>query len=232
MNTKILNIANFFTFLNLLCGLISSTLFFEKNFYMGAFFVLLSCLFDFLDGFFARRLNIKTEFGKNADSLCDMVSFGVSPAILLYSMTKNYLISSNSYTNELEINIISSLTFIYCISCLIRLSNFNLSKDHHFKGIPTPASAIAIVYLPFSNFEINLIIIFLHVLLLSLFMNIKTKIFSLKNITEIKTKKFLAIFLFLSIFLFVFFNFTAIPMLLIIYIILSKIFLKNEKIQS
>ena len=83
MNSKILNIANFFTILNLLCGLIAIVFFSNGLVNFGCLFIIFASFFDFLDGYFARKLNISSDFGKQADSLSDMISFGVAPAILL-----------------------------------------------------------------------------------------------------------------------------------------------------
>lgn len=226
MNSKILNIANFFTILNLLCGLIAIVFFSNGLINFGCLFIIFASFFDFLDGYFARKLNISSDFGKQADSLSDMISFGVAPAILLFDITKGILKNNLDYTNEIHIVLTSSFVFIYSVAALIRLSLFN-NQSTHFNGIPSPVAALTVILLPFVEFEINLIIISCYVFILSFLMIMNLQIISIKKINK-NTFYFLSILLVLSIFLIVFFKFTAVPLILASYILLSTIFVKNE----
>jgi CDP-diacylglycerol--serine O-phosphatidyltransferase len=226
MNSKILNIANFFTVLNLLCGLIAIVFFSNGLVNFGCLFIIFASFFDFLDGYFARKLNISSDFGKQADSLSDMISFGVAPAILLFDITKGILKNNHDYTNEIHIVLTSSFVFIYSVAALIRLSLFN-NQSTHFNGIPSPVAALTVILLPFVEFEINLIIISCYVFILSFLMIMNLQIISIKKINK-NTFYFLSILLVLSIFLIVFFKFTAVPLILASYILLSTIFVKNE----
>ena len=226
MNSKILNIANFFTVLNLLCGLIAIVFFSNELINFGCLFIIFASFFDFLDGYFARKLNISSDFGKQADSLSDMISFGVAPAILLFDITKGILKNNLDYTNEIHIVLSSSFVFIYSVAALIRLSLFN-NQSTHFNGIPSPVAALTVILLPFVEFEINLIIISCYVFILSFLMIMNLQIISIKKINK-NTFYFLSILLVLSIFLIVFFKFTAVPLILASYILLSTIFVKNE----
>ena len=226
MNSKILNIANFFTILNLLCGLIAIVFFSNGLVNFGCLFIIFASFFDFLDGYFARKLNISSDFGKQADSLSDMISFGVAPAILLFDITRGILKNNLDYTNEIHIVLTSSFVFIYSVAALIRLSLFN-NQSTHFNGIPSPVAALTVILLPFVEFEINLIIISCYVFILSFLMIMNLQIISIKKINK-NTFYFLSILLVLSIFLIVFFKFTAVPLILASYILLSTIFVKNE----
>ena len=226
MNSKILNIANFFTILNLLCGLIAIVFFSNGLVNFGCLFIIFASFFDFLDGYFARKLNISSDFGKQADSLSDMISFGVAPAILLFDITKGILKNNHDYTNEIHIVLTSSFVFIYSVAALIRLSLFN-NQSTHFNGIPSPVAALTVILLPFVEFEINLITISCYVFILSFLMIMNLQIISIKKINK-NTIYFLIILLVLSIFLIVFFKFTAVPLILASYILLSTIFVKNE----
>ena len=226
MNSKILNIANFFTILNLLCGLIAIVFFSNGLVNFGCLFIIFASFFDFLDGYFARKLNISSDFGKQADSLSDMISFGVAPAMLLFDITKGILKNNHDYTSEIHIVLTSSFVFIYSVAALIRLSLFN-NQSTHFNGIPSPVAALTVILLPFVEFEINLIIISCYVFILSFLMIMNLQIISIKKINK-NTFYFLSILLVLSIFLIVFFKFTAVPLILASYILLSTIFVKNE----
>ena len=199
MNSKILNIANFFTVLNLLCGLIAIVFFSNGLVSFGCLFIIFASFFDFLDGYFARKLNISSDFGKQADSLSDMISFGVAPAILLFDITKGILKNNLDYTNEIYIVLTSSFVFIYSVAALIRLSLFN-DQPTHFNGIPSPVAALTVILLPFVEFEINLIIISCYVFILSFLMIMNLQIISIKKINK-NTFYFLSILLVLSIFL-------------------------------
>ena len=226
MNSKILNIANFFTVLNLLCGRIAIVFFSNGLVNFGCLFIIFASFFDFLDGYFARKLNISSDFGKQADSLSDMISFGVAPAMLLFDITKGILKNNHDYTSEIHIVLTSSFVFIYSVAALIRLSLFN-NQSTHFNGIPSPVAALTVILLPFVEFEINLIIISCYVFILSFLMIMNLQIISIKKINK-NTFYFLSILLVLSIFLIVFFKFTAVPLILASYILLSTIFVKNE----
>lgn len=106
---------------------------------LSAQFILLAVIFDSVDGWVARKTNRddKYGFGKNIDSLCDIISFGVAPGIFLYFAT---------LTNDIRyINIIVSLLIVIC--GILRLSRFNvisnmLTIQDKFVGLPIPATAL------------------------------------------------------------------------------------------
>ena len=84
-NVKLI-VPNTLTLLNLLTGCIAIIIAFKgKNEYNAAWLILLASVFDFLDGLTARALDAKSEFGKQLDSLADIVSFGVAPSIILFN---------------------------------------------------------------------------------------------------------------------------------------------------
>src|SRR5215203_2136508 len=79
------HIPNFLTCCNLVCGCIGIISLMEGSTIPTAYFVWAACIFDFFDGFAARLLKISSPIGKELDSLADMVSFGVLPALLMYT---------------------------------------------------------------------------------------------------------------------------------------------------
>ncbi|MEI7502754.1 MAG: CDP-alcohol phosphatidyltransferase family protein, partial [Paludibacter sp.] len=80
------HIPNFITSLNLFSGCIAVLLAFQSN-YQGAFIaILLAAVFDFFDGFAARLLKAYSPMGKELDSLADVVSFGVAPGAIVFSL--------------------------------------------------------------------------------------------------------------------------------------------------
>jgi len=84
MNKKIRQyIPNSLTFISLGCGIVSIVLSSQKNIFQAGLLILVSLIFDVLDGFSARKLDAVTQFGLQLDSLSDMVSFGIAPLLLI-----------------------------------------------------------------------------------------------------------------------------------------------------
>ena len=139
-------IPNTLTCLNLFIGILGIINIFHGTDQHTIFFISIACLFDFLDGFTARLLNVTQKYGKQLDSLADIVSFGVLPTLYLYQ---------TSYTANNHIWI-SYSTLLIAVFSALRLAKFNLDPEQTkvFTGLPTPANAIMIstVYmLPFGT---------------------------------------------------------------------------------
>ena len=139
MNLKA-QLPNFITLLNLLSGVVGILWVLEGQLLYGAYFVILSAGFDFLDGFAARLLKVQSDMGKELDSLADVVSFGVLPGILLYSLTKA----------QTDSQVLPYLTLIIPMLSAYRLAKFNLDtrQSDRFIGLPTPANALLVSTLP------------------------------------------------------------------------------------
>ncbi|MBV20028.1 MAG: CDP-diacylglycerol--serine O-phosphatidyltransferase, partial [Cytophagia bacterium] len=133
------NIPNFFTIANLILGFLCIVNVFIKNDFEIIYVFYCCLILDFLDGFSARKLNLTSEFGKQIDSLADLVSFGVLPSVILYDY-----FDSNNFNLFLKY---SSLLIL--VSSSIRLARFNLTEDNNyfFIGLPTPANALFFVSL-------------------------------------------------------------------------------------
>lgn len=128
MNRK--SIPSIITLTNLLLGVVSLIYTVEREFTMAALMILLAMILDGMDGKLARRLDASSAFGKELDSLSDLVSFGVAPAILVFV--------SKLSTLGL-IGLIIALAFALCGA--IRLARFNvLDITTHFLGIPITAA--------------------------------------------------------------------------------------------
>ena len=140
MNLKA-QLPNFITLLNLLSGVVGILWVLEGQLLYGAYFVILSAGFDFLDGFVARLLKVQSDMGKELDSLADVVSFGVLPGILLYSLTKA----------QTDSQFLPYLTLIVPMLSAYRLAKFNLDtrQSDRFIGLPTPANALLLSTLPY-----------------------------------------------------------------------------------
>ena len=140
MNLKA-QLPNFITLLNLLSGVLGILWVLEGQPLYGAYFVILSATFDFFDGFAARLLKVQSDMGKELDSLADVVSFGVLPGILLYSLTKS----------QTEASFLPYCTLIIPMLSAYRLAKFNLDtrQSDRFIGLPTPANALLLTTIPY-----------------------------------------------------------------------------------
>ena len=144
------HIPNFITTLNLASGFISILYALNGNQAAASWLILAAMAFDFLDGFSARMLKAYSPMGKELDSLADIVSFGVAPAILIY----NLLAESLSLPAEAINNADGFLTILILLSPVImpvctglRLAKFNIDETQvsSFKGLPAPANAMAVI---------------------------------------------------------------------------------------
>ncbi|WP_166246045.1 CDP-diacylglycerol--serine O-phosphatidyltransferase [Paenibacillus turpanensis] len=122
-----------FTVGNLFLGIISIILVFNGNPEMAAIMVIVAMLLDGLDGRVARALNAQSEFGKELDSLSDVISFGVAPAFIMYVVS----------FQDLQYAAVSWIvTAIFPICGALRLARFNViaGVPGYFVGLPIPAA--------------------------------------------------------------------------------------------
>ena len=135
-------IPNLITCLNVTSGTLAIFMVVYGDLFMAALLVLLAMIFDFFDGFVARLLHVKSELGKELDSLADVVSFGVVPALLAHMLIRGTLGEGADY----------SLCAYFCLYIPViipafsayRLAKFNLDtrQSYSFIGMPTPANAL------------------------------------------------------------------------------------------
>ena len=129
-----------FTVGNLFCGYLSIWCSIRGTFELAAILVIVAALLDGLDGRVARLTNSTSEFGEEYDSLADLVSFGVAPAVLVYSW---------GLSDFHRLGWMASFLFVVCGS--MRLARFNIQTKvvdkRYFVGLPIPAAAGTIVTL-------------------------------------------------------------------------------------
>jgi len=140
-------VPSFFTLMNLFCGFLSILSTAEGDYILASWLIVIAGLFDTLDGFMARLSNASSDFGIELDSLSDVVSFGVAPGFLLYTVSMNEL--------QLVGIMISALP---PLCGAVRLARFNVDaqeegSNEFFKGLPIPAQAIMLtaLYLTFAE---------------------------------------------------------------------------------
>ncbi len=235
---KIVNsIPNFITILNLLAGCMAIVWSFD-DLKIAAFFVFAAAIFDFADGLAARVLKAYSNVGKELDSLADVVSFGVAPAIMMHHLLKMSIIYRDAtFSFETagfwQLAIILS-PFLLVVFSAIRLAKFNVDirQVDTFLGLPTPASGILIASLTYilltteisliSNYILSTPILMGLILLLCYLMVSNIKMFSLKfSNLSVAENKLRYIFLALTIVLIIFLKIAALPLLLLLYVFLS-----------
>jgi CDP-diacylglycerol--serine O-phosphatidyltransferase len=234
------HIPNFITTLNLFSGCIGIIIALQYRIDYAAYFIAIAAFFDFLDGLVARLLHVKSEIGKELDSLADVVSFGVLPGIIVYQLMAN---SPNTPAGGLfsYISIFSLIALIIPVLSAVRLAKFNLDtrQSTSFIGLPVPANALFLGSLPlikmqagFSDslswltiFTDNYYVLALIAIGMSLLLVSEIPLISLKfrnlKFADNKPQFILVAFTILA---FTLFTFTAIPLIILAYIILSLIF--------
>ena len=130
---------SFLTLSNLLCGSLGVVWALDHQTNWAVYMIWTCAILDLLDGLAARGLGVTSELGKQLDSLADLISFGLLPAVILYMLSTEYLSPPWPY-----------FAFLITVCSAIRLAKFNLDPDQNtnFKGLPTPANAIFISCFP------------------------------------------------------------------------------------
>jgi CDP-diacylglycerol--serine O-phosphatidyltransferase len=153
-----------FTIGNLVLGIISIILSFNGEVNNAALLVIIAMLLDGLDGRVARALNVTSEFGKELDSLSDVISFGVAPAFIMYQAA------------FMEPNIPSAVawiaTAIFPICGALRLARFNVIEGvpGYFIGLPIPAAGGVLATLALFHHEVHVSLLLASTLALSFLM--------------------------------------------------------------
>ncbi|MDD3280391.1 MAG: CDP-diacylglycerol--serine O-phosphatidyltransferase [Bacteroidales bacterium] len=225
------NIPNIITLLNLASGIVAIILALHDYLHAAAIMVIVASLFDFCDGLTARLLHVHSLIGKELDSLSDVVSFGVAPAIIMYQL----LLKSHDFIlPHYGINIPALICpVLFACFAAYRLAKFNLDtlQTENFRGLPTPTAAFVLISFPFFQMNDYSIIIYIITILVLSFLMISTiPLFSLK-FKNLKPKDniFRYIIIFISILLLGCLQFKAIPFIVLIYILLSMIELYLNK---
>jgi CDP-diacylglycerol--serine O-phosphatidyltransferase len=240
-------IPNYITLGNLLAGTVAVIFAVDGDFKTAAIFVLIGIIFDFFDGFIARLLKVSGELGKQLDSLADMVTSGVVPGIIMFKLIQSNLVVENSLEMKTEqILDIPLIGLILTLAACYRLASFNLDtrQTDSFIGLPTPAMCLFVISLPLIRMHSEVEFIndlisnnyFLIALtcVLSFLMNAELHLFSLKfKEYSFKNNYIKYIFLIASVLLIFKLNFLAIPLIIMVYILLSvlkkKIFVNYNK---
>ena len=198
MRKGIYILPNLFTTGNLFCGFWAIVSVFQEKFEYAAYAIVLASVFDALDGKVARLSGAMSKFGVQYDSLADLISFGVAPALLAFTW------ALRPYG---RFGWLAAFLFVVCGA--LRLARFNVQSSSgevkYFKGLPIPAAAIMIaltILLYLRLIETDLvkdIVILVMIYILAFLMVSNIRYFSFKELDLAKRKPFsLFIFLILS----------------------------------
>jgi CDP-diacylglycerol---serine O-phosphatidyltransferase len=207
---------------------------------IAPFFIFAAGVVDFLDGFVARLFKATSDMGKQLDSLADVVSFGVAPGVILYQLLR---MSYMREENGLDVPLLLLLP-AFLVSCAgaYRLARFNIdtSQSYGFKGVPIPAAGILIASFPLilhygsgnpslnalfvNKWVLYAIILIVSGLMVSTLpiMALKFKDFSLNsNLPKL-------ILLAVAVLAALFFKWLAVPIVFVVYILLSLLLNKKQ----
>lgn len=238
------HIPNFLTTLNLISGLVSLTLILNGNYIDAALFIFLAALFDFLDGNVARMLKAHSELGKQLDSLADMVSFGVVPGFLMFRLITDRCTGSCNTLDQLHITPYFAMLIPVCSALRLAKFNIDLRQEYNFIGLPTPANALFFASIPLvtelqpqlfylirigflEHFFSNSRILTILAVLFSYMLISDFRIFSIKFRTVgWQGNELRYILLFVAVGMLLIFSLSAIPLIIVTYILLSVFFQK------
>lgn len=129
------NIPNVITLGNVICGCLAINSLFTEEYMMVFWLMFIAGWLDLGDGLTARLLNVKSELGKELDSLADMVTFGALPGFIMFHLISESLDGQPEY--------LAYIGFIVAAASAFRLAKFNLDtrQTTNFIGVPTPANA-------------------------------------------------------------------------------------------
>jgi CDP-diacylglycerol---serine O-phosphatidyltransferase len=220
MNLK-KHIPNFLTCCNLVCGCFGIVFCLEERSIPAAYFVWAAGIFDFFDGFVARWLKVNSPIGKELDSLADMVSFGLLPALVMHKML----------TPVTSIVWLPYLAFLIAVAAALRLAIFNIdeTQSDSFKGLNTPSNTLFITALPMltglaaSWVNQGWVLVIITVVFSWLMVSpIRFFAFKFKNFKWADNKMRFT-FIALAVLLIALFRVEGIPMVILLYIVTSLV---------
>jgi CDP-diacylglycerol--serine O-phosphatidyltransferase len=227
-------IPNFLTSINLILGCLSIFASFQPDGIIdAAYFILFATVFDFADGFAARKLDAQSAMGKELDSMADLITFGVAPGLILFRIMHPEFLSF--YGNNLWETLLKSTPALVPLFSALRLAKFNIDprQTDTFIGLPTPANAIFICSLPLIDYQnpwnLSQIIhsewfIPLVCLVNSLLLVSEIPLFSLKiSHFQWKNNEIRYIFLIISAIFVLVFQYLGLALIILLYVLLSVI---------
>lgn len=237
-------IPNAITMGNLFSGCMAVLFAVNDRMEYAAAFVVLGIVFDFFDGFFARLFNVQSEVGLQLDSLADMVTSGLVPGIVMYKLILHADGLPWGGDFQAQGSMLAYLGFAITLASAYRLAKFNVDdrQTGSFIGLPTPANTLFILSLPlilkfgdlaFAKAALENVYVLLGITALSSFLlNAELPLFSLKMKSwGIKENGMIYLFVLVSVILIFTLHFVAMPVIILLYVLLSLLFPeKNKKV--
>ncbi|WP_295936894.1 CDP-alcohol phosphatidyltransferase family protein [uncultured Alistipes sp.] len=229
MKIKLFTIPNLLTLSNLLCGsfaVVSALVY--GNLVWAFWLIVIAAVFDFFDGFVARLLKSSSPLGVQLDSLSDMISFGFAPAAVLFVLYGEA--PDGVALNESVLAVGRYAVFILTAFSALRLAKFNIDETQHteFQGLNTPACTLFCVSLGLlsvtEGLVLNKIAILLIVAVMSYLLVSPIRMFAFKfNGFGWKGNELRYGFIILSIVLLALLRAKAVPVIILLYIVVSVI---------
>lgn len=219
---------NIFTAMNIGCGFIAIMYSIKGDFYRACMFIMLGAIFDSVDGRVARMTGTSSAFGEQFDSMSDLISFGMAPAIIFYN---RFLIDSG------RLGMVVAFLFLLCGALRLARFNANISKvkSDYFQGLPIPGAAVAVLSyillsLEYPDLLVNRYIAIPYIAFYSILMISNVPFPSFKGSPWVKNnkKKVLFIIFILISSLFVYEE-VMIPVIISAYVILSIVYVVLNK---
>ena len=160
-------VPNSISSISLIFGVLSIFKTFEHDFFYAAVFIILAVLADSMDGRAARLLGVSGDFGKELDSLCDLGSFGVAPAIMIY------------HYGMTELGLVGQIiAAFFTIGGAMRLARFNVNAatvKGYFQGMPIPAGACCLATYVLSGYTFSpmMVAVMTFVIAVIMYSNVK-----------------------------------------------------------
>lgn len=234
------NIPNLITCLNLFCGVLAVYFLYSGALLYAVLMTGMAAFFDFADGFVARLLHVKSDMGKQLDSLADVVSFGLVPGVAVFVLLG---MSLKAWDYGLP-GFTPFLGFVIPLFAAWRLAKFNIDprQTQDFIGLPTPATGLLVMSLlpqishfglspifPFNDylffFIVHPAVLIVLTVTLCWLMVSEIRLFSLKFVAGgWKSNRLRWVFICVSLALGALFWFTAVPVIIFLYVIISLLF--------
>ncbi len=228
MKIKLFTIPNIITLLNLLCGVLAIIeITIHQNLTAAFWLCILSAAFDFLDGMSARLLGQYSEIGVELDSLADVVSFGLVPSVVMYTL---FNISEKTIACPFWSEYGAFIALIIVCFSALRLAKFNIDSDQKdsFIGLPTPANALfcaslgILTQMDMLSLSAEVVAITSVVMALLLILPQRMLALKFKSIAW-RENRFRYIFIALSALTIIALRYYAIPTIIVLYYIVSII---------
>ena len=231
------HIPNFITLCNLAIGVLAVFMALENQLVFASWLILIASLLDFLDGFLARILNASSEIGKQLDSFADLVSFGMAPAAIGYKLMefsiRGDIFQGGIQDTSLPERLLLLSPILLVLFAAMRLAEFNTGDESPgFRGLATPAGAIfvaggnmsliRILHSPVADFILQPVVLLGIIVIICLLMISRIPMFALKFRDFRWTgNQIRYVFLAVSCILLIILQEIALPVIIMVYLLLS-----------